>query len=176
MLRRNSECIEDNFFTFRVIISIKMSDELKITDQLETLQATVKELVVFFQQTIDFEKKVYIYWSAKDVLGHLTFWHESFARNVSDISKGRKPNPLKGKLSEVNDLSVSSTKETTVQELLDRLASAQEIIERYILNDAILEIPYKKGSRNYTRLEHIEVVVGHVKRHLKDLKKAYQNQ
>ena len=153
-----------------------MSDEIKITDQLENLEEQVKELVAFYQQSLEFNKMVYTYWSAKDVLGHLTFWHESFARNVSDIAKGRKPNPLKGKLSEVNDLSVSSTKETTVQELLDRLEGAQKIINSHILNESILEIPYKKGSRSYTRLEHLEVVGGHLKKHLKDLKKTYNNQ
>ncbi|MCB9360348.1 MAG: hypothetical protein H6587_02335 [Flavobacteriales bacterium] len=153
-----------------------MNDELTIINQLETLRIVVKELINFYQQPTDFNKKVYTHWSAKDVLGHVTFWHESFARNLLDLAEGRKPNPLKGKLSEVNNLSVSTTKENTIQELLDRLEAAQNIINKHILNDAIIEIPYKKGSRNYTRLEHLGVVEGHLKKHLKDLKKACQTQ
>tara|TARA_R110001592_G_scaffold78594_3_gene235547 strand:- start:728 stop:1189 length:462 start_codon:yes stop_codon:yes gene_type:complete len=153
-----------------------MSDELIITNRLELLQEQVKELVAFFQQKIDFDKKVYMYWSVKDVLGHLTFWHESFARNLLDLAEGRRPNPLKGKLSEVNELSVNITSECNIQELLDRFEVAQKIINRHILNESIIEIPYKKGSRNYTRLEHLEVVERHLKKHLKDLKKTYKTQ
>lgn len=142
-----------------------------IENRLEKLQEKVKELIAFYHQPIDFNKKVYTYWSVKDVLGHITFWHESFARNVSDLAAGRKPNPLKGKLSEVNSLSVSSTKELTIQEILERLKKAQNIIDKHILNDTIVEIPYKKGSRSYSRIEHLEVVTHHIKKHLNDLNK-----
>ena len=38
------------------------------------------------------------YRSAKDVLGRVTFWYESFARNIEGPSQGPKPSPLKGKL------------------------------------------------------------------------------
>lgn len=151
-----------------------MSYVSTIKTKLESLQNQVFDFIAFYQQSLDFNKMVYPLWSAKDVLGHLTFWHESFARNLLDLAEGRKPNPLKGKLSEVNELSVSTTKKCTVQELLGRLEAAQTIINNHILNESILEIPYKKGSRNYTRLEHLEVVGGHLKKHLKDLKKMFK--
>lgn len=156
-----------------------MQNTLDIATRLKLLQHQVSKFITFYKQDVDFNKKVYPLWSAKDVLGHITFWHESFARNLLDLAEGRKPNPLKGKLSEVNNLSVSSTKASTIQELLDRLATAQKVIDSHILNDAILEIPYKKGSRNYTRLEHLEVVERHISKHLKDFgkmtKKPYNN-
>lgn len=147
-----------------------MHNALDINTRLKLLQHQVSKFITFYKQDVDFNKKVYPLWSAKDVLGHITFWHESFARNLLDLAEGRKPNPLKGKLSEVNNLSVSSTKTSTIQELLDRLATAQKIIDSHILNDAILEIPYKKGSRNYTRLEHLEVVERHISKRLKDFR------
>lgn len=147
-----------------------MSDDLTIKTKLKLLQNQVFDFIAFYKQIIDFNTKVYPLWSAKDVLGHVTFWHESFARNLLDLAEGRNPNPLKGKLSEVNELSVSTTKECTIQELLERLEAAQKIINNHILNESILEIPYKKGSRNYTRLEHLEVVGKHITKHLKDMK------
>ncbi|MGE0560529.1 MAG: hypothetical protein AB7O47_01820 [Flavobacteriales bacterium] len=151
-----------------------MQNTLDIATRLKSLQHQMGDFITFYRQPIDFDKKVYTYWSAKDVLGHITFWHESFARNLNDLAQGKKPNPLKGKLSEVNDLSVNSTKENTIVELLNRLKAAQKIINNHILNDSILEIPYKKGSRNYTRLEHLDIVEKHISKHLKDLRTIYK--
>lgn len=153
---------------------ISSKNQLAILDQLVRLQTQVEELVEFFQRDVDFNKKVYPYWSVKDVLGHLIFWHESFARNLSDLVEGKKPNLLKGKLSAVNAASVESTKTESIERLLERLAVAQSIISKFIPNESITEIPYKKGSRSYSRLEHLQVVESHIKKHLKDLKKVYQ--
>jgi len=146
--------------------------ESKIEDSLLLLQNKVKEVIDFYQQELDFDKMVYPFWTAKDVLGHLTFWHESFARNLNDLSDGKKPIPLSGKLSEVNQRSVDSTRSISIPALLDRLSNAQKGINNCIGDTSISSIPYKKGSRNYSRLEHLEVVSGHIKKHLKDLRKT----
>jgi len=141
--------------------------------QVERLKNEVSELIHFFQQDQDYTKMMYAYWDAKDILGHLTFWHESFAKNLSDCIDFVKPNPLKGKLSEVNTLSVQSTKNETITSLTQRLSIAQKTIEEFIFNKDITLIPYKKGSRGYSRLEHVEVVANHIHKHLKDLTKHY---
>lgn len=117
---------------------------------------------------------VYPLWDAKDVLGHITFWHESFARNIRDLALGRQPSPLKGKLSEVNHRSVASTKRARVPELIHRLLTAQATVETHIFDEEIDLIPYKKGSRSYSRQEHLDVVAAHIARHLKDLHKAHK--
>lgn len=117
---------------------------------------------------------VYARWSAKDILGHLVFWHESFARNLCDVSESQKLNPLKGKLSEVNQLGVEATRSVFIDKLIIRLNAAQQVIEEHIFNTEVQLIPYKKGSRDYSRKEHLEIVVAHIKRHLKDLHKTYQ--
>lgn len=150
--------------------------ELKIRQARTELQERVQKLIHFFEKPLNLSHKVYRYWDGKDVLGHLVFWHESFARNVKDLSLGRTPTPLKGKLSEVNLLSVQSTKQESVPALLERLQRAQQCIDTHIVNTEIESIPYKKGSRAYTRLEHLEIVSAHIKRHLKDLNKAYKDE
>ena len=91
----------------------------EIRTHLKLLKKKVNELIAFYQQDLDFTKMVYTQWSAKDVLGHLTFWHESFARNLKDVSEGSKPNPLRGKLSEVNRLSVDSNRNVSISELTE---------------------------------------------------------
>ena len=113
---------------------------------------------------------VYTYWTAKDVLGHVTFWHESFAKNLRDLSEGVKPNPLRGKLSEVNEMSVETTKDVPIKVLIKRLLTAHKTIEKHNTNTSIESIHYKKGSRNYSRLEHLQIVDRQIKRHLNDLR------
>jgi len=144
-----------------------------IQQSLNFLHEKLEELYSFYQQELDFSVMVYKLWNAKDILGHLTFWHESFARNISDMGKDVKPQPLKGKLSEVNQQSVATTKAASIPELIQRIKQAQETIEQYIFNDSIGLIPYKKGSRDYSRQEHLDIVAAHIKRHLKDLNKRY---
>jgi hypothetical protein len=144
-----------------------------IKTKVEILRNELKKFIIFFEQGLDYDKMIYEYWNAKDVLGHITFWHESFARNISDLSKNIKPSPLKGKLSEVNKQSVETTKNESVENLIKRLKEAQNTIEEYVFLDKINLIPYKKGSRDYSKLEHLEVVSNHIHKHLKDISKKY---
>lgn len=149
------------------------SDQVQgeIAHALELLRNKVEEVAGFYGSSLDFNQMVYPLWSAKDVLGHLVFWHESFARNLKDVSEKQKPNPLKGSLAEVNRQSVDSSRGVPIEELVSRLRKAQEIINKYIFDASVILIPYKKGSRSYSRLEHLEVVASHINKHLKDLNK-----
>ncbi|MDF1674949.1 MAG: hypothetical protein P1U44_04460 [Vicingaceae bacterium] len=144
-----------------------------IKTKVEILRNELKKFIIFFEQGLDYDKMIYEYWNAKDVLGHITFWYESFARNISDLGKNIKPSPLKGKLSEVNKQSVETTKNESVENLIKRLKEAQNTIEEYVFLDKINLIPYKKGSRDYSKLEHLEVVSNHIHKHLKDISKKY---
>ena len=149
----------------------------EIKQQLETnLEQLKKELegfIDFFEQGYDYRIMIYELWDAKNILGHITFWHESFAKNISDLANERIPNPLKGKLSEVNRLSVESTNAVSIADLIIRIQQAQNTIEQYIFDKRIEHIPYKKGSRDYSRIEHLQIVKNHIQKHLKDLKKQY---
>ncbi|MFZ6666170.1 hypothetical protein [Peijinzhouia sedimentorum] len=140
---------------------------------LEQLKKELKEFTDFFEQGYDYNIMIYALWDAKDILGHITFWHESFARNLADLANERTPNPLKGKLSEVNKLSVESTKAVPIPELIIRLQQAQNTVEQYIYDEGIELIPYKKGSRDYSRSEHLQIVTNHIRKHLNDLNKQY---
>lgn len=146
------------------------SPQNDIEISLKKLQSKVVELCEFFVQDDDFETMIYEFWNARQVLAHLVFWHESFARNISDIGNGKKTLPLKGSLAEVNQRSVSSAIHFSIPELIQKLSAAQQTIEQHIFNENISMIPYKQGSRPYSRKEHLEVVSDHLKKHLKDLR------
>lgn len=150
---------------------MKRINEIEIN--IDRLKSELKNFISFFEQGYDYNVMVYELWNAKNILGHITFWHESFARNISDLGKGIKPNPLKGKLSEVNQLSIETTQNTSINDLIVRLEKAQATIEKYIFDKKIGPIPYKKGSRDYSREEYLEIVTNHIHKHLNDLRKKY---
>lgn len=140
--------------------------------RLNQLNRTVTHLIETYKRISNPELEISDGWTAKDILGHLTFWHESFARNVGDLDKGREPVPLKGKYVDLNLRSLQETKDLTVEQIIERLSAAHEVIQRSILSPTLTRIPYRKGSRDYTPEEHLDIVNGHIKEHLKDLAKA----
>jgi hypothetical protein len=134
---------------------------------LDELDKAVRQLIVICRQLPDLDAAVYEGWTAKDILGHVTFWHESFARNVADLVHDRKPTPLKGKLSDLNQQGVEAMRSCSLEEVIGRLETAQCIIRANILNPKLILIPYRKGSRDYTPEEHLGIVVDHIRAHVK---------
>ncbi len=112
-------------------------------------------------------------WTARDALVHVVFWHESFARNVGDLAGARAPRPLKGTYARLSERASEENRDSTVEELLGRLASAQRTIEQSVFNPAVGLIPYKVGSRPYSATEHLSVVSEHVSGHLKKVEAAW---
>lgn len=139
---------------------------------LERLNSVVTHLLDIYRSVPDPDMMVYELWTAKDVLAHLTFWHESFARNVSDLARDIKPTPLKGKLSDLNQAGVDAMKPYSLEVVIERLEIAQRTIWDNVLSPRVVLIPYKKGSRDYTPEEHLEIVINHITQHLQDVVKA----
>ncbi len=139
---------------------------------LRKLSETVSQILEIYRDMANPDITVYENWTAKDVLGHITFWHESFARNVSDIVNGIKPTPLKGRYSDLTRQCLSETRTQTVETIAKRLATAHNLIQENILDTRLILIPYKKGSRDYTPEEHLDIVNKHIEEHLNDIKKA----
>jgi len=53
-----------------------------------------------------------------------------------------------------------------------RLVAAHKIIQENILSTKLKIIPYKKGSRDYSPEEHLDIVNTHIKEHLSDIIKV----
>jgi len=139
--------------------------------RLEQLDELVAQLIAFYADLPNPDAMVYERWTAKDVLAHLTFWHESFARNVCDLANDVKPTPLKGKLGDLNQAGVDEMKPCTLETVIQRFQTAHQIIRENILNPKMGLIPYRKGTRDYTPEEHLEIVVDHITKHLRDVRK-----
>ena len=139
---------------------------------LDRLNETVSQLFAEYHNVAHPEIAVYEDWTAKDVLGHITFWHESFARNVSDIIKDIKPTPLSGRYSDLNQRCMDEMRPLTVGAIVARLESAHQAIQEDILSAKLTLIPYKKGSRDYSPAEHLDIVNEHIKEHLRAIRET----
>jgi hypothetical protein len=124
---------------------------------LNQLNETITQLFDVYKNMANPEIIVYEEWTARDILGHIVFWHESFARNVRDIVNDIKPTPLKGKYKDLNQRCFDEMRTETVEEITKRLEAAHRVIRENILNPKLVLIPYKKGSRDYAPDEHLVV-------------------
>jgi hypothetical protein len=152
--------------------SMKRKD-LSIIEWKELQENTVSKFIEFYRTHDNLTIVIYEDWTAKDVLGHVTSWHMSFARNLLDAVNGNKPNPFRGSLTSVNELEVKKMSVFSVIELINKIEEAQNIIANNILSQNIIDIAYKKGSRNYPPIEHLEIVARHINGHLDDINKKY---
>lgn len=139
---------------------------------LQCLNDTVNQMTAFYRGMPDPELLVNEAWTAKDVLTHLTFWHESLARNVDDLVHHRKPKPLKGRYIDLNQGGVDAMRPETLTSVLERFQSAHQVIQEHILNPELISIPYKKGSRDYTPEEHLSIVNDHIQSHMRGVRKV----
>jgi hypothetical protein len=112
-------------------------------------------------------------WTVQDVVGHVTFWHESFARNVDDLIHGRRPTPLRGRLSGLNERGVAEARAVPLDKVIGRLRTAHATIRASILSPTLGSIPYRVGSRPYTPDEHLEVVRDHVPAHARSVERTF---
>ena len=88
-------------------------------------------------------------WSVQDTLGHIAFWHESFARNVKAMVEGRQPDVLEGSYPDLNRMGVERSRSMSVGQIAGRIRRAQGVIRRSILTlPTDTQIPYRKGSRD----------------------------
>jgi hypothetical protein len=141
---------------------------------LNQLNETMARLFDMYKNLADPEMPVYEAWTARDILGHIVFWHESFARNVRDLVNDIPPTPLQGTYRELNQRCFDDMRTKTVAEITNRLEAAHGLIREHILDPKLVLIPYKKGSRSYTPEEHLDIVNEHIKEHLRGIGKASQ--
>lgn len=139
---------------------------LELTQQVDALIACVR--------AVDAERLlVNRLWTAKEVLCHVTFWHESLARNLDAVARHQQPPLLKGTLATLNQQGVEELRPNAVDQLIDRLLTAQATIQATILDPTIGLIPYRSGARPYTPDEHLEMVRAHIRKHTADIYAAH---
>lgn len=152
-----------------------MKPLLSFAEQKREEERAVADFLAFFDGREDLTTVIYDEWTAKDVLGHIASWHASFARNLMAAVNGAKPSPFKGSLTEVNERGVREMAARSAEELRRLIAEAQALISAHIEDPKVAEIVYRKGSRSYTPIEHLEIVRRHIDGHLADLRKKMRS-
>jgi len=134
---------------------------------LEQLDDAVELIIAAVEEIENPESLRVDDWSAKDTLGHIAFWHESFARNVRALANGRDPQVLVGTYPVLNQRGVEASRRMAVGRIAGRIRRAQATIRRYIVKlPEETAIPYRKGSRDYSPDEHLVMVRSHIIAHL----------
>ena len=140
---------------------------------LEQLDEAVQCIIETVKQSSNPETLQVGDWTAKETLGHIAFWHESFARNVKAMAEGRQPVVLDGKYPDLNQQGVEKSRLMSVGQIAGRINRAQAIIRRCVVGmPADMMIPYRKGSRDYSPDEHLKIVRDHIVAHLHRIEKA----
>jgi hypothetical protein len=156
-------------------MSVPNSDASGTTEaRLGRLKWEVDELDHLFVILDDMQAQspVYPQWSAADVLRHLVWWHESFAGIATATLAGTKPDVPSGTLAEVNNRSVEELSKLSVRALRRRLMAAQRLIMDCETLDLRESLPYRRGSRNYTFAERLDIAVTEMRQHRHDVLKA----
>jgi hypothetical protein len=72
---------------------------------------------------------------------------------------------------DLNQQGVEEMRAYSLDEVTRRLRAAQRLISEHILNPLVVMIPYRRGSRDYSAEEHLQVVSEHIGWHIRDLRK-----
>ena len=140
---------------------------------LTQVDEAVERIIQAVHGTINPESLRVDDWSVQDTLGHIAFWHESFARNVKALVEGREPEVLEGSYPDLNRMGVERSRHMSVGQIAGRIRRAQRVIRHSIFAlPADTQIPYRKGSRAYTPDEHLVIVRDHIVAHLNRIEKA----
>lgn len=141
----------------------------KYKSQFEDLDSEISNFL-----TVINEKKLTdmatIEWQVKDVLGHIVFWHEYYANQYKALAEGREPFYWKS-LVGVNKIGKKTMRNVSKHELLSRLERAQKSLKRSILDKKVPKMRYI-ASREYTTSDFLDVVIGHIKRHTIQMRRA----
>lgn len=138
------------------------------------LFSSLSENVESFIHEIENKKSILMAtneWTVKDVLCHITFWHENYAANYEALVKYENP-PLPEGMSTINMAGVLALRKCSRQELIKRLRDANVSLYNSIELKHVQQMTYSKGGRTYETAEFLAMVTRHIATHTKQVKKA----
>lgn len=137
-----------------------------------TLEHTVAEFVTIAEDAKLSQLVSDHGWSVKDVIAHVVSWQEYYARVTGALVKGDVPDLFKGSLGETNEQGVKQYRKFSRKQLLDKLNQATKSLIRNLKQLKVKEIPYRRGSRDYSPEEYIDVISSHIQSHTDQIQAA----
>lgn len=106
-------------------------------------------------------------WGAREIFGHLVFWHAQYASIIAAMLVHRRPRLLAGSFKSLNAYSVELYKDCTIEEMLASLETSQRSLDRFAHRKGIDEIrfAFREGSQQRSYREFLDVITRHFRRH-----------
>lgn len=111
-------------------------------------------------------------WTVKELLCHITSWHEYYAANYKALSEGVEPPLYEGSTTKRNLDTVRDLKNSRFTNLVQRLQKAHMILEKSIIEGKVKKMTYKKNGRIYTTPDFLDMVTRHINTHTQQIKRA----
>jgi len=114
-------------------------------------------------------------WGPRQVLCHLVFWHETYARQIEARLAGHGWLLPEGTFIELNAQAVASLAAVGVPTLLARFRAANTRLGRLALEPkaANVQVQLKQGSKSWPLDEFLVMVEAHIRRHGDELRKTH---
>lgn len=114
-------------------------------------------------------------WGPRQVLAHLVFWHEAYARQLEAHLTGKGWLLPEGTFDQLNAHAVASLEHVGVPTLLARFRAANTRLGRLALDPkaAGVRIQLKQGSKSWLPGEFLVMVEAHIRRHGEKLRKQH---
>ena len=113
-------------------------------------------------------------WGPREVLIHLVFWHEQYARIGEDMAAKRQPVMLRGTFKELNRTAVAENNSVPVETLIERWDSAHKrfVHVAKMRNAHHLKFSLREKSKQWPMADIIRLAAGHIQNHQSDLRIA----
>jgi DinB family protein len=117
-------------------------------------------------------------WGPREVLAHITFWHERYVRIIDGQLTGHAPPALEGVFYALNARAVQSMADESVAAMARRLITAQALIERLApaARRRRLRIAIKTGAMSRTVDDLLTRVEAHIRGHHTDLRRRLRKE
>lgn len=112
-------------------------------------------------------------WGPREMLVHIVFAHELYAKYLRSTVEGREPPLFEGLYREQNARALSENANIGVLELISRLKTAHADLKRLVVRPATQSAPFyfKAGSKARSLETALGEVVGHIRGHLGDIRR-----
>ena len=111
-------------------------------------------------------------WSVKDVLCHITYWHQYYAENLATEAKGIAFVFRNIRGSQINQTGVESLRSYSDEQIVGRLTAGHKMLKRSVYSGKVTQMTYRKGAKPYSLSEFLDIIDRHIQRHTAAMKKA----
>jgi hypothetical protein len=110
-------------------------------------------------------------WTVRDILCHITYWHEYYVKNLEAEAKGTSYIMPRTKLYLMNQKGVEKMRKYSDVKLFTRLAKANSQLGKVALSGKVKQMTYWEGRKPYTLLTFLELIDRHIQSHTRGIGK-----